>query len=541
MNRFAAAYDSGTQTVVLLFFTFLVTCTLLLSVFAGPERDDLAEFYTGYRTLTPFKNGLAIAGDYISAATVLSTTGIIALFGYDGFVLATSTGMSLVVLMFLLAEPLRNAGRFTMGDVLARTMRGRSVRIAASVVTLAACLPFLIVQLSGAGSLLTAILDIHLDGARTVSIAMIGTLMVVYAAMGGMRGTALIQIIKIVMLLGSSVVVAALVMSRFGWSADALLRAAQAGSGAGEAYLRQGLELGRTTEGKLDFIGLQLTVVLGVACLPHVTMRLYSAPDAPAVRRSMSWAVGAVTTFCLLGTVMGAGAAAMVGARLITGADPEGRTSVLMLARAFGEAAPSIGETLLYAAVCGTVFVTLLSSVSGLTLAAASSLAHDLFGHAMRDGRAAPRTELAVARWAAVGVGAAAVALAALVQDWNVAVMTTTALAIGASAVAPALTYSLFWRGFGRTGLLAALYGGTGCVLLLTVFSTAVSGGPTALFPDRDFHWFPLQTAGLVSIPFGFLAGWLGSRYDRRRRDGTAAESRRRYEAGEARLLAGAG
>ncbi|MFF7214951.1 hypothetical protein ACFZAU_31145 [Streptomyces sp. NPDC008238] len=158
---------------------------------------------------------------------------------------------------------------------------------------------------------------------------------------------------------------------------------------------------------------------------------------------------------------------------------------------------------------------TLLSSVSGLTLAAASPLAHDLFGHAMRDGRAGPRPEPAVARWAAVGVGAA--------------------------AVAPALTYALFWRGFGRTGLPAALYGGTACVLLLTVFPTAVAGGPTALFPGRDFHWFPLQTAGLVSIPFGFLAGRLGSRWDRRRRDGTAAESRRLYEAGEARLLAGAG
>ncbi|WP_326571480.1 hypothetical protein OG539_33960 [Actinacidiphila glaucinigra] len=191
-------------------------------------------------------------------------------------------------------------------------------------------------------------------------------------------------------------------------------------------------------------------------------------------------------------------------------------------------AAPSTGETL-------------LSSVSGLTLAAASSLAHDLFGHAMRDGLAAARTEPAVARWAAVGVGATAVALAALVQDQNVAVITTTAPAIGASAVAPALTYSLFWRGLGRTGLLAALYGGTGCVLLLTVFSTPVPGGPTALFPDRDFHWFPPQTAGLLSVPFGFLAGRLGSRYDRRRRDGTAAESGRRYEAGEARLLAGAG
>ncbi|MEU4096840.1 hypothetical protein [Streptomyces sp. NPDC026673] len=167
--------------------------------------------------------------------------------------------------------------------------------------------------------------------------------------------------------------------------------------------------------------------------------------------------------------------------------------------------------------------------------------AHDLFGPATRGGRAAPRTELAVARWAAAGVGAEAATSAAPVRDRNVAVMTTTAPAIGASAVAPALTYALFRRGFGRTGLLATLYGGTACAPLPTVFSTAGSGGPTALFPGRDFHWFPLRTAGLASIPFGFLAGRPGSRYDRRRRDGTAAESRRRHEAGEARLPAGAG
>ncbi|MFJ2008111.1 cation acetate symporter [Streptomyces chartreusis] len=534
-------FSSGTQATVLLLFTVLVTLTLLMCVMAGPDRDDLTNFYTGYRSLTPFKNGLAIAGDYISAATVLSTTGIIALTGYDGYVLAVSTALSLVLLMFLLAEPLRNAGQFTMGDVLARNMPGRAVRVAACVVTLSATLPFLIVQLSGAGSLLTFILDLpHVAGARTGSIVMVGSLMIIYAALGGMRGTALVQMVKIVFLLATSAGVAALVLNRFDWSFGDMLRAAQQGSGAGPAFLRQGLQLGTSAGERLDFIGFQITVVLGVACLPHITMRLYSAQDAPAVRRAMSWAVGTVTTFCLLVIIMGTGAAALVGSQSIVAADPHGRTSVLMLSQVLGGAPGSAGTTILYSAVAGMVFITLLSSVAGMTLAAASSLAHDLFAHVARRGQAEPRTEMTVAVWTSVAVGTLAIGLATLVQNWDAGVLTTLAICIGASAVAPALTYSLFWRGFTRTGLLAALYGGAACALVLMVFSKAVSGTPSAVFPDADFALFPMQSTGLVSVPFGYLAGWLGSRLDHWRRAADSVENRRLYEENEARLLAAA-
>lgn len=534
-------FGSGTQALVLVLFSTLVTLTLLMCVMAGPDRDDLTNFYTGYLSLTPLKNGLAIAGDYISAATVLSTTGIIALAGYDGYVLAVSTALSLVLLMFLLAEPLRNAGSFTMGDVLARNMPGRAVRIASCVVTLSATLPFLVVQLSGAGSLLTFILGMpHEAGARTTCIVLVGSLMIIYAAIGGMRGTALIQMIKIVILLGTSVTVAALVLHRFDWSLGEVLRAAERGSGAGPAFLQQGLQLGTSAGERLDFASLQITVILGAACLPHITMRLYSARDVPAVRRSMSWAVVTVTAFCLTVIIMGTGAAALVGSQYITATDPHGRTSVLMLSRALGGGAGSAGTTVLYAAMAGTVFITLLSSVAGMTLAAASSLAHDLFAHALRRERAAPRTEMTVAAWTSVAVGIVAILLSALVQNWDVGVLTTLAICIGASAVAPALTYSLFWRGFTRTGLLASLYGGTVCALVLMVFSKAVSGTPSAVFPHADFDWFPMQSTGLVSIPFGYLAGWLGSRLDHRRRAAESREMRRLYEESEARLLAAA-
>lgn len=380
-------------------------------------------------------------------------------------------------------------------------------------------------------------------GARTGSIVMVGSLMIIYAALGGMRGTALVQMVKIVFLIATSAVVAVLVLNRFDWSPGDVLRAAQQGSGAGPAFLQQGLLLGTSAGERLDFIGFQITVVLGVACMPHITMRLYSAQDVPAVRRSMSWAVGTVTTFCLLVIIMGTGAAALVGSQSITAADPHGRTSVLMLSQVLGGGSGSTGTTILYSAVAGMVFImfiTLLSSVAGMTLAAAASLAHDLFAHVARRGRAEPRTEMTVAVWTSVVVGTVAIGLAPLVQGLDVGVLTTLAICTGASAVGPALTYSLFWRGFTRTGLLATLYGGAACALVLMVFSKAVSGAPSAVFPDADFALLPMQSTGLVSVPFGYLAGWLGSRLDHRRRAAAGLENRRLYEESEARLLAAA-
>ena len=241
------------------------------------------------------RNGLAIAGDYISAATVLGTGGVIALCGYDGVVLALSTALSLMLLMFLLAEPLRNAGRFTMGDALARRMPGRAVRIAACLVTLAALLPLMLVQLAGTGQLLAFILGFSGDSLKTGCIIGLGALMISYAAIGGMKGTALIQILKIVMLLGSGAVVAVLIMHRFDWDPGALFDTAAGAERGGVApSCQSGLEFAGGPHPRLDMISSQLAVVLGGACLPHVTMRMYTASSARQVRRSMSWAVSSV-------------------------------------------------------------------------------------------------------------------------------------------------------------------------------------------------------------------------------------------------------
>ncbi|MFD4602078.1 cation acetate symporter [Streptomyces sp. NPDC058464] len=516
-------------------FTVVATLTLLLCVLTGPDRDDLDEFYTGYGSLSPLRNGLAIAGDYISGAGVLAGAGVIALCGYDGVVLALSTALSLMLLMFLLAEPLHNAGRFTMGDALARRMPGRSVRIAACAVTIAALLPLMLVQLAGAGQLMAFVLGFSDETVQTGCVIGLGALMISYAAIGGMKGTALIQILKIVTLLGSGTVVALLILHRFDWDPGALLTAAAKGSGAGAAYLHSGLQFTGGPAPRLDMISSELTVVLGGACLPHITMRMYTAAGARQVRRSMSWAVSCVTLFVLIVSVVGFGATALVGRAAIATADPQGNTAYLLGSRAAFGSGVSTAETLLLTTVTAAVFLTLLASVAGMILACANSLAHDVFATRVQDMPA--RREMTLARVSALAIGVPTILLATLVQHHSLQPLITLSFCVGASALAPALVYGLFWRRYTRTGLLCTLLGGTLTVLLLMPGTNLVSGSPGAAFPHADFNWFPFTTTGLVSIPAGFLLGWLGTVASGRRR---AAEQRRQYEAVEGWILAGA-
>ncbi|MFD7130934.1 cation acetate symporter [Streptomyces sp. NPDC059894] len=529
-------FDGTAQTWSLVAFCSAVSFTLLLCVLTGPDSDDLAEFYTGYRYLSPLRNGLAIAGDYVSAATVLTIGGVIALSGYDGVVLAVSTLLSLLVLMFLLAEPLRNTGRFTMGDALARRTSGRSVRIVACLVTIASLVPMMLVQLASTGQLLAYILGFSSASLKTGCVVGVGTLMIVYAAVGGMRGTALLHILKMVTLLGSGVVVAVLVLHAFDFRPAALFHSAAERSGAGAAYLRSGLQFAGGPYPRLDMVTTQFAIVLGGACLPHVTMRMYTASDARQVRRSMSWAVSSVALFVLVVTVIGVGATALVGRAGIAAGDPRGNTAYLLGSRAaFGEHV-SRPETLLFTAVTTAIFLTLLASVASMTLACANSLAHDVV--ASRRSGLTPVRETAVARVSAVVVGAPVIALAALVQHRSLQPLATVSFCLAASAIAPALVYSLFWRRFTRTGLLCTLLGGSLAVLVLMPGTSLVSGSPTAAFPESDFNWFPFTTTGLVSIPLGFVLGWLGTVLPGRR---AQREARRGYESVERLILAGPG
>ncbi|MFD4141315.1 cation acetate symporter [Streptomyces sp. NPDC058572] len=507
------ALDSDTQAFVLLGFLTLVVPILFVCVLSGPDRDRVNDFYTAGRRLKPLRGALVLTGVYLPAAAVLGTTGSVAVFGYDGLFMALCTVLSLGVLL-LLARPLRERAGYTLGDTFALRAPGPGARIATAVVTLSVCVPVLVVQLSGAGVTTTALLGMSGPGAEKTAIVMIGALVVCATVFGGMRGTVVIQVIKTVVLLGAALTVAAVLLHRFHWNADALIDAAGQGSGRPAGYMRPGLRYAGSgeLEGTLDFIGLMITIALGVACLPHVAMQLSTAPDAATARRTVRHTIGIVASFCLTTALMGFAAAALIGAPAIMAADPGANTALLLLTGDLaGGTSTHANGALLVVLVSSAVFLTTLAAVASITLAAAGAIAHDLYTKVLCRGRTTEGREVAAARLASAGVGILSISLAVRVQGWNVVFLTAMALAVAASCLLPALVYSLFWSGYTRAGLLWTLYGGLACTVGLQICSPVFSGTPLALFPDLHIDWFPLETVVLVSIPVGFLFGRLGS------------------------------
>ncbi len=334
--------------------------------------------------------------------------------------------------------------------------------------------------------------------------------MVIYVSFGGMRATTWIQIVKAVLLMAGAVALTVLVLARFHGDVNALLDAAAQRSGHGKDFLAPGLRYGGDWTSRLDFISLGVALVLGTAGLPHILSRFYTVPTARAARHSVVWSIGLIGGFYLMTIVLGFGAAALVGSAEVRASNASGNTAIPLLALDLGGGEGSTGGTVLFAVVAAIAFATILAVVAGITLASSASVAHDLYASLRRPGRR-KYGEVAVARVAAVGIGVVAIGLGLLAQDLNVAFLVGLAFALAASANLPALLYALFWRRFTTRGAVWAVYGGLVPAVVLVLVSPVVSGGPTSLFPDVDFQLFPLENPGLVSIPLGFLAGWLGT------------------------------
>ncbi|MCX4917497.1 cation acetate symporter [Streptomyces sp. NBC_00687] len=499
------------QTLALLLFSMFVAVTLAITTWVSRNRHGSAEeFYAGGRLFSPMENGFAISGDYMSAASFLGVTGLIALYGYDGLLYVVGFLVAWLVVLFLVAELVRNCGRFTLADVVAARMSERPVRIAAGTSSVTVSVLYLVAQMVGAGSLVSLLLGGTSEAARNWTVIGVGALMVIYVSMGGMRATTWIQIVKAVLLLGGSVVLTVLVLVRFHGDFNDLLRSAAARSGHGKAFLVPGLRYGGDWTARFDFMSLGLALVLGTAGLPHILSRFYTVPTARAARRSVVWSIGLIGGFYLMTIVLGFGAAAIVGPEAVRGSNAAGNTAVPLLALDLGGGANSTGGTVLFAVVAAIAFATILAVVAGITLASSAAVAHDLYA-SMRRRNAKPRSEVAVARAASVGIGVVAIALGLLARDLNVAFLVGLAFAVAASANLPVLLYSLFWRNFTTRGAVWAVYGGLVPSLLLVLLSPVVSGSPGSLFPAVDFQYFPLENPGLVSIPLGFVAGWLGT------------------------------
>jgi cation/acetate symporter len=525
----AEADASGSRGLTITLFLIFVAITLAITIWASRQTKTATDFYAGGRQFSGFQNGMAIGGDYMSAASFLGIAGLIALFGYDGFLYSIGFLVAWLVALLLVAEYLRNSGRYTMADVLAFRMRQRPVRTAASVSTIVVSIFYLIAQMVGAGALVSLLLGIKADTtflgmdadtAKVATIILVGALMIIYVVVGGMKGTTYVQIVKAIMLMTGALIMTILVLAHYKFNLSTLLGDAAQQSGKGDAFLEPGLRYGvesasasATFYSKMDLISLGIALVLGTAGLPHILTRFYTVPTARIARKSVLWAIGIIGVFYLFTLALGFGAAALVGGKTISAQDKAGNTAAPQLAQRLGidYLGGDTGGSILLAVIAAVAFATILAVVAGLTLASSSSVAHDFYANVIRRGEASERQEVRVARVAALFIGAIAIALSIFAQSLNVAFLVALAFAVAASANLPAVLYSLFWKRFNTSGALWSIYGGLITSVVLVFFSPVVSGSATAMFTHHDWHWFPLSNPGIISIPVGFLCGWIGT------------------------------
>ncbi|HSP75444.1 MAG TPA: cation acetate symporter [Cryobacterium sp.] len=513
-GRLAQAVEPAENNPVLNISIFLafVAVTLIVVIRAGRNNKTAADYYTGGRSFTGPQNGFAIAGDYLSAASFLGIVGAIAVSGYDGFLYSLGFLVAWLVALLLVAELMRNTGKYTMADVLSFRLRQGPVRVAAATTTLAVCFFYLLAQMAGAGGLVSLLLGINDKVGQSVVVTVVGGLMIMYVLIGGMKGTTWVQIIKAFLLIIGAGAMTVWVLAINGFNFSALLDSAIAVSTSvpADAILVPGLKYG---ENPLDFVSLAIALVLGTAGLPHVLMRFYTVPSAKEARRSVVWAIWLIGAFYLFTLVLGFGAAALVGADVILAAPGGVNSAAPLLSLA-------LGGPLLLGCSSALAFATILAVVAGITITAATSFAHDIYMSVIKKGKGDPDAEVKVARRTVVIIGVLSIAGGIGVQGQNIAFLVALAFAVAASANLPTILYSLFWRGFTTRGAVWSMYGGLSVTVGLIIFSPVFSGTETSMFgAGVDFAWFPLSNPGIISIPIGFFLGWLGSVTSTRKED----------------------
>ncbi|MEU6136711.1 cation acetate symporter [Nocardioides sp. NPDC047086] len=534
----------GSQILTTVLFLAVVAITIGITFWASRQTKTAADYYAGGRGFSGFQNGLAIGGDYMSAASFLGISGAIALSGYDGFLYSIGFLVAWLVALLLVAEVLRNSGRYTMADQLAYRMKQRPVRMAAATSTVVVSIFYLLAQMVGAGALVALLLGVEDQAVKNVVILFVGALMIFYVTVGGMKGTTWVQIVKAVLLMTGSALIVILVLAQFGFNLSELLGSAADASGKGDAFLQPGLKYGLSFTSEIDFVSLGLALVLGTAGLPHILIRFYTVPTSADARKSVLWAIGLIGVFYLFTLVLGFGAAALVDPATM---DKAGNLAAPLLAQEVGGGEGSVGGAVLLALISAVAFATILAVVAGLTLTSSVSVAHDIYNSVIKRGKASEKDEMKVSRWAAAGIGLVAILLAIPAQSLNIAFLVALAFAVAASANLPAIIYNMFWARFNTRGAVWSIYGGLISCVGLVFFSPVVSGktavdavtGETisaSLFPlGVDFSWFPLENPGIISIPLGFFLGWLGTVTSKE------PETAERYVELEVRALTGAG
>jgi len=495
---------------IAIFLAFVaVTLFVVIRASRGGANKSANNFYAGGRSFTGGQNGMAIAGDYLSAASFLGITGAIAVKGYDGFLYSIGFLVAWLIALLLVAELLRNTGKFTMADVLSFRLHQRPVRMAAAISTLVVCLFYLLAQMAGAGGLVSLLLGVKDQVGISIVIAVVGALMVLYVLVGGMKGTTWVQIIKAALLIAGALLMSIWVLALNGFDFNQVLAHAVESSKEGIKVLDPGLKY----KNPLDFISLGLALVLGTAGLPHVLTRFYTVPTAKTARKSVVWAIVLIGVFYLFTLVLGYGAMYLVGPAEIMASPGKENSAAPLLAL-------KLGGPVLMAIVSAVAFATILAVVAGLAITAATSFAHDIYASVIKKGQVSPNGEVRIARITVVVVGILAIIGGIAAQGQNVAFLVALAFAIAAAANLPTIIYSLYWRKFTTRGALWSMYGGLIISLVLIIFSPVVSGKvdkvtgkSLSMIQDTniDFHWFPLENPGIVAIPVAFILGWLFS------------------------------
>jgi len=483
----------------LVMFLIFVGATLVITYWAAQRSRGTAAYFAANRQITAWQNGFAVAGDYMSAASFLGIAGIIAFQGYDGFMYSVGWLVAYLTVLLIVAEPLRNAGKYTMADVLAYRLNPRPVRAMASLSTLIVSTFYMIAQMVGAGALVSVLLK---GIGYNTAVTGVGILMVVYVVFGGMLATTWVQITKAILLMGGTMVLSFLVLAHFGFSLSNFFDAVgqvtytENGQKVVRDFMQPGLRF-KPPYGALDLISLGMALIFGTAGLPHILVRFYTVPDARTARISVVWAMALIGVFYLMTTFLGFGAATIVGRDTIAVNGGTNMSAPLL--------AKSLGGEVFFGFISAIAFATILAVVAGLTISASTSFAHDFYTNVMHHGRERkPGQEVRVARMAAFVVGAVAIAVAIVLGPTaNVAFLVALAFAVAASANLPVIVFSLFWRRFNTTGAVAGLGTGLAASLALILISPSIMGADRALFP--------LEIPGILSIPLGFLGAVLGT------------------------------
>jgi cation/acetate symporter len=479
-------------SVTLAIFGAILLVTLAITYWAAKRTRTTSDFYAADNRLSAAQNGFALAGDWCSAAAFLGFTGLTALYGMDGAFYALGPLVAFCTVLFFIAEPLRNTGKYTLGDVIFYRMQTRTSLLAAVSGTMVVNVAYLMPQMAGAGALVKLLTGIPYNWAEVL----VGASMIVYVAFGGMLATTWVQIVKAVLMLTAAALILVMSLSLLGF--NPLVLFANAETRYGPEFLLPGNYL----KNPFDQISLGLGYVLGLAGLPHVMTRFYTVPDAKTARRSVVWVMFLAGAFFLGTTLFGLAAANFLGQDAIRAADRGGNLTLPLLAQYLGGGPGSAGGNIMLGFVSAVAVATILAVVSGLTLSTSGAIAHDFYTNWIRRGQVEERKQVLVARMSSVAIGILAIVLGIWVQGVNVAVLVILAICIAASANFPVLVLSLFWRRFNTGGVIGGMVVGLVSSVVLALIGPAVRGA--------DALW-PLVNPTIVSLPLGFLGAYVGT------------------------------